>query len=210
MSIFRFPTSWGADVLDHSVLCLFWSGNPYSDCGIGGHPVEKRLMDHTALRPFGTSAALCCDAMNRRLKCLPSSPGRSRRGSPPTKISDRRWESALLRMGRQCPFMVAGWICARRAFTISWAPVSGASRMSEARGGCHEGRSAARVAHHSIGDAMSYQQATDYSQTAPAEISGVSLLPVPSSAGDNRPYISNLAGKLADAPFSLSTVGGEP
>lgn len=32
----------------------------------------------------------------------------------------------------------------------------------------------------------------------PESISGVSPLPVPSSAGDNRPYISNLAGQLAD------------
>jgi len=73
--------------------------------------------------------------------------------------------------------------------------------MTGPREGCREGRPAARVAHHSIGDAMCILQATDSSLATPAVLSGVSRLLVPSSAGDNRPYISNLAGKLADAPL---------
>lgn len=55
------------------------------------------------------------------------------------------------------------------------------------------------MARHSIGDAMSNILATDKLLSRQRSLWGASLLPLPSSAGDNRPYISNLAGKLAGA-----------
>ena len=192
--------------LVHRVLWIFRHELVHSDCRTGGHPVEKPLMDNTVPRPFGPLTAVCCPVMNGWREGR-----RNRRRSvvPTTKISEEGWGLVLLRKRPACAFMLSGWICARRAFAVSWTSVSGAGRVSGTRGGCHEGRSAARVAHHSIGDAMSITLATDYSQAAPAEISGVSLLLVPSSAGDNRPYISNLAEKLADAPTPIHPTGGE-
>ena len=60
---------------------------------------------------------------------------------------------------------------------------------------------AAPPARFPIGEAlMCDRTATDDSLGTPEMIWGVSLIPVPSSAGDNRPYISNLAGNLAGAP----------
>lgn len=81
------------------------------------------------------------------------------------------------------------------------------ARMSR---GCRDARVAAAcslpVARISIGDAiMRKLTATEKLSRTPESLLGVSPLPVPSSAGDNRPYISNLAGQLADTRFAGST-----
>jgi hypothetical protein len=66
----------------------------------------------------------------------------------------------------------------------------------------------APVARISIGVAtMRKLKATEKLSQTPTSFWGVSPLPVPSSAGDNRPYISNLAGQLADTPHFACFAG---
>lgn len=118
------------------------------------------------------------------------------------KNSDESWGTVLLRKKVNRGQVKAGWICAVRMLGYSGHAGTGAGRWLEIREGCRElpdGGLCTRLAHHSIGDAMKVLLATEHSLTRQRSLWGASRLLVPSSAGDNRPYISNLAEKLAGA-----------
>ena len=118
------------------------------------------------------------------------------------KNSDPSWGTVLLRKKVIGGLVGAGWICAVRMLGYSGHPVTGAGRWLEIREGCRElpdGGLCTHVAHHSIGDAMKNLLATENLPKRQCTLWGASRLLSPSFAGDNRPYISNLAEKLAGA-----------
>ena len=197
MSIIRSIKIWWSYFKRTHWVVLFSGVLAHCDCRKRRHWVENPLMDHCAVVGTHSVAVAKLSLHDRR--------GQWCRRT--TKNSDQGWELDLLRKRERCAFMVAGWICARRASAGMQMSTAGAGRLLDTRAGCREDLAVsahARTA-HPIGDAMSMHATTD--DTRLTQLLGVSLLLMPSSAGDNRPYISNLAGKLADA---CSFVGGAP
>ena len=159
MSIFAFINILWCIVFRPHDSVVFRDRIVYSDCRIGGRPVKMVLMEDGAVWSRGRLVAVCCWAMNRRVKCLLERRVRQSGRIVPTNNSDQRSGLALLRKMRIWPLMAAGWICARRAFAVSWTPVSGL-----------------RAAQHPIDDVMSYQQATKCSPGPPITRASVSFL----------------------------------
>ena len=155
-------------------------------------------MDNAASRPRPTVVPGESDTCLSTLHCRPAqrSVGRSR------EKSDGSSETVLLRKQVRRGQVRAGWICAVRTLGVSLRSGTGAGRWPEIREGCRErpGKGpCTRMARHSIGDAMNKLLATDHLLSRQRSLWGASLLLLPSSAGDNRPYISNLARKRAGA-----------
>lgn len=155
-------------------------------------------MDNAAFRPRHTVVPGVSD----RIEPTPCRRQTRSRAAALRKNSDPSWGTVLLRKKVIRGLVGAGWICAVRMLGYSGHAGTGAGRWPEIREGCRErpdGGLCTHLAHHSIGDAMKNLLATEYSLTRQRSLWGASRLLVPSSAGDNRPYISNLAEKLAGA-----------